>query len=123
MQSETKGGGMETIRFYFPLFRGFVWRSGKLADLPPLPGCDESRALGVNDGGWAVGSCRRTENYGQSRATLWQGGKPLALDTLVFLRGWKLAEALAINSHGQILCTARDTKGNSRSVLLTPTRG
>lgn len=112
----------KTKTTYFPLFHGFLWRSGKLINLPPLPSFDESRALGVHDAGWVVGTCALTGSSRQSRATLWIGGKPTALDRLVSLPGWKLAEALAVTPQGRILCAARNAIGDSRSVLLAPMR-
>ena len=118
--SETRSPGMPTVRTFYPLYRGFLWRSGKRIDLLPLPSFDESRALGVHDAGGAVGTCTLTGSSRQSRATLWRGGKPTALDSLVSLRAWRLTEARAITSQGRILCVAQDARENRRSVVLDP---
>lgn len=116
IQSQVTIGG-KTDTTYFPLWRGFLWQKGKLVELPALPGFDESRALGVRDDGWVVG----VSGSEKKSATLWQDGKPVALDTLVSLRGWKLTEAFAVTPHGRILCAAEDAKGHRRHVLLTRT--
>ena len=108
----------KTEATYFPLWRGFLWSSGKLVDLPPLPGFDTCRALGVNDAGWIVGSSGDDKKV----ATLWRNAKPTALDALTSLHGWKLTEACALSPLGKILCAAEDAKGNRRSVVLSSIR-
>ena len=80
----------------------FLWQRGRMTDLGTLPGDARSEAFDINAQGQIVGfSC--SESFA-CRPTLWQGGSPIDLNTLVpSTAGWQLYEAQAINARGQIV--------------------
>lgn len=85
---------------------GFLWQDGKIFRVPKLPGDETTTAYAINDAGQVAGASlgfydKLAEMYVSSRAILWQpGSEPEDLGTL---RGREHSEALAVNSHGQVV--------------------
>jgi probable HAF family extracellular repeat protein len=80
----------------------FLWANGEMRDLGTLAGGAHSGAYGMNDLGQIVGYSQIAG--GESRATLWENGTILDLNSLIAIdTGWRLLEASAINSRGQIV--------------------
>lgn len=92
------------------------WDGGHLTLLNQLPGVNDARAYAISDNGLVVGA-----SFGSaSQATLWEGTQAIALqDQLVGGDGWKLYQALDINSSGQIVGWG-ELNGQYQSFLLTP---
>ena len=83
-------------------------RDGREHVLPNLPGAVASHAYSVGYDGETVGDsgagtyCQFPDNRGE-RATLWSGGRPFDLNTLIpRSAGITLTHALSINRRGQI---------------------
>ncbi len=98
---------------------GFVSENSQMRDLPPLPGFRGSAALAVNRLGQIVGMSQAADGAAK-RATLWQGGTPTDLNTLLPPgSGWVLTEARAVNMRGQIAGQGL-WNGKPCAFLLTP---
>ena len=81
------------------------WVNGELEDLGLLPGDKSAMAEGISADGRIVG-LSYNGGAGVFHAFLWQGGRMIALPPL----GGNFAEAIAINSTGQIV--GQSTTGN-----------
>jgi probable HAF family extracellular repeat protein len=104
-----------------------LWEGKAATDLGTLPGGVRSNAIGINDAGVAVGSSfvTKAEEYLDLRATKWNGGAIIDLNTLLDdetrAAGWLLLSARAINDHGVITGVATNTiVHTSHAFLLTP---
>jgi len=93
--------------------RGFFWDSGAITELTPFnlyaPGNTgpttnyHSVAMDINNAGVIVGNSQRIAGS-PAVATLWQGGVPIDLNTLLPSgSGWNLLSAEGINSQGDIV--------------------
>lgn len=93
--------------------RAFVWSEGIMQELAPVnlysPGNTgtatnyHSVAMDINDAGWIVGNSQRVSGL-PAVATLWIGGQPIDLNTLLPLNsGWVLTSAEGINQAGDIV--------------------
>lgn len=81
-------------------FEAWVWQTGTLTMLPPLPEIDGfvavAQAFDLNDRGTIVGTSNAT-------AVAWEDGRIIDLnDRLPAGSGWQLAEAVSINERGEI---------------------
>jgi probable HAF family extracellular repeat protein len=96
-----------------PITRGFVWDSGVITELTPFnlyaPGNTgpttnyHSVAMDINNAGLIVGNSQRIAGL-PAVATLWQGGVPIDLNTLLPPgSGWNLLSAEGINNRGDIV--------------------
>ncbi len=95
----------------------FLYRAGKLMELPGLGG-KSHHAFDVNTVGDVVGVSFNTP--GGQRAFLYRGGKAVALDDLLPANsGWKIYWARAINNRGQIVGNA-ERNGVKFPILMTP---
>ncbi len=95
-----------------------MWSNGVQTVLDPMPWYQaHSEALGVNNSGAVVGY----KDFGSgSRATLWQNGAEIDLNTLLPANsGWVLMFAYDINESGQIVGYGK-YNGLYRGFLLTP---
>ncbi len=112
----TRGTPGKRLTFHY---QAFLWQSGRMRGLGSIPRIPDSKAAALNDKGQVVGNAYfKTDEA----ALLWQGGRVYELNTLVPPRsGWKLQNALAINSQGQIIGNGLH-HGIRRGFLLTPTR-
>lgn len=102
-----------------------VWRNGGAAtDLGDFAGgLDSSRALGINDAGFVVGyGTTDGPGLGWVRAAIWnpEGVMTNLNDLIPSASGWALAEATAINEHGQIVGWGTNSLGQAHAFLLTP---
>ncbi len=98
----------------------FVYVSGELHDLPPLPSMTDSAAYTVNNHGEVAGVSQTSSSVKDKRATLWHNGRPIDLNALLPANsGWVLTEARAVNNRGQIVGTGL-LHGKKRAFLLTP---
>lgn len=91
------------------LERGFIWRNGVMAELPPIGG-NNSEAFGVNNRGQAVGiaetaiqdpSCVAPQVL-DFEAVIW-GPKTGQIRKLPVFPGDSVAAAIAINDEGQVV--------------------
>ncbi len=82
----------------------FVWQSGTLTMLPPIPGgfSSSSIATAINVGGQVVGAANNAANTGQD-AVIWRNG---AITDLGTIDGILTNEATGINAAGQVVGTA-----------------
>lgn len=115
-QGKTAAGGVTTTSGTRSS-RAFFWQNGQMTNL----GDREVSALGGQ--GQVLGSYFQ---YGRERtavtlrAFLWQNGKFADLDALIDASsGWKLENATAINSRGQIVGQG-EINGKFHAFLLTP---
>jgi probable HAF family extracellular repeat protein len=99
----------------------FVWDGGPMTALPLLAGAAGSGAYDVNNFGSIVG---HSDIVGEStaHATLWDNGIAIDLNTVLSSSGigWVLADALGINSVGQIVGYGINPEGKQHAYLLTP---
>jgi probable HAF family extracellular repeat protein len=79
-----------------------------------------SAAYGINSFGAIVGSCRSVFN-GDERAFLYLNGTMYDINTLVNAsgQGLTITEARGMNDLGQIVALAKDSAGNTHTVLLS----
>ncbi len=112
----TRGTPGRRLAFHY---QAFLWQNGKMRGLGSIPRIPDSKAAAINDKGQVVGNAYfKTDEA----ALLWQGGKVYELNALVPPRsGWKLQNALGINSRGQIIGNGIHN-GIRRGFLLTPVR-
>jgi len=112
----TRGTPGRRLTFHY---QAFLWQNGKMRGLGSIPRIPDSKAAAINDKGQVVGNAYfKTDEA----ALLWQGGKVYELNALVPPRsGWKLQNALGINSRGQIIGNGIHN-GIRRGFLLTPVR-
>ena len=110
----TQGTPGRKLSFHY---QAFLWQGGKLRGLGSIPRLHDSKASALNDRGQVVGNAYyRTDEA----ALLWQNGQVYELNRLVPPRsGWKLQNALAINSKGWIIGNGLHN-GLRRGFLLTP---
>lgn len=108
--------------------RAFFWDNGTTTELPPLtaPNVYAATPSAINDWGVVVGTTYISGGFG-GIATLWIGGRPIDLNTLIDptdpLHGQvTLQAARLVNERGQIVVSGVDLSVN-RGVLylLTPT--
>ncbi len=104
-----------------PNYHAFLWtKSGGIQDLKTLPGDTMSIAWGINDQGQVVG---QSIGSGGSRAFLWQNGVMTDLNTIVPQGPLTLAYANDINSAGQIVGGASNSKtGDTPAFMAVPLR-
>ena len=110
----TQGTPGRRITFHY---QAFLWQSGKMRGLGSIPRIPDSKAAAINDKGQVVGNAyfKRDE-----AALLWQNGRVYELNALVPPHsGWKLQNALGINSRGQIIGNGIHN-GIRRGFLLSP---
>jgi probable HAF family extracellular repeat protein len=100
--------------------QAFIWAAGTMTGLGFLPNSSGNIAYNINDASVVVGTSGM--NVGQAHATIWYGGIPSDLNTLVDSSGagWTLVEALAINNNGKIAGWGFNGAGKQRAFLLTP---
>lgn len=104
--------------------RATLWINGG----PPIdlgaPSTSDSEALGISTVNGTLQVVGYSSNHSTARAFLWRNGKMTDLNTLASASGVTLTSATAINSHGQIVGTARVTVGKNNveihGFLLTP---
>ena len=98
-------------------YQAFLWQNGHMRGLGSIPRIPDSKASALNDKGQVVGNAYfKTDEA----ALLWQNGRVYELNALVPPHsGWKLQNALAINSRGQITGNGIHN-GIRRGFLLTP---
>ena len=112
--SVTGGTPGRSLTFHY---QAFLWQNGKMRGLGSIPRIHDSKASALNDRGQVVGNAyyKRDE-----AALLWQNGHVYELNTLVPPgSGWKLQNALGINSRGQIIGNGIHN-GIRRGFLLSP---
>jgi probable HAF family extracellular repeat protein len=82
---------------------GFTWSDGKLTDLAPLPGFNDSNVYELNNHGVAAGSSISgldpTTLFTEGQATIWPNGQAISLGTLP---GGTRSFAQDINDRGQV---------------------
>lgn len=92
----------------------FLWRDGKMRDLPPVGvGVDVSEAVAVTDGGVVAGNIHPNLNDPDKQAVLWQNGKLKKLPTLGGINSW----VSAVNQRGQIVGVSSDKGGETHAAL------
>ena len=100
--------------------RGWLW-DGRMHVLRPLPGGDASYALGVDDGGDAVGYSNVADYT--ARAVVFRDGQTIDLNDLLpawaVEAGYVLREAHEINERGQVVGVA-SIDDHAHAFLLTP---
>jgi probable HAF family extracellular repeat protein len=99
------------------------WQNLVPEDLGVLAGYETSYAQAINASGDVVGYTEFVaDGRAYDRAILWTGGDIVDLSTLLVAddAAWALRKAVAINDHGQILCTARNDQGQYGALLLNP---
>jgi probable HAF family extracellular repeat protein len=103
------------------IHHAFVFKNGTMTDLGTLPGGVSSSASAINAAGDIVGASSVADAAGW-HAFLVHDGHMLDLNTLTPKDlGLTLMEAIDINSLGQILAIAQDSRtGTGHTVLLTP---
>ena len=108
------GTGVRGLTFHY---QAFLWQNGRMRGLGSIKRLHDSKASALNDKGQVVGNAYyRTDEA----ALLWQKGKVYELNTLVPAHsGWKLQNALVINSQGWIIGNGIHN-GIRRGFLLTP---
>ena len=110
----TQGTPGRRLTFHY---QAFLWHNGKMRGLGSIPRIPDSKASALNDKGQVVGNAYYKTD---EAALLWQGGKVYELNKLVPPHsGWKLQNALAINTRGQIIGNGIHN-GIRRGFLLTP---
>ncbi|HET6384264.1 MAG TPA: hypothetical protein VFJ58_12800 [Armatimonadota bacterium] len=90
----------------------FVWAAGKTRLLPGLPGAEQTVAGSINDSGEIAGESKFGPLGSESRATLWSGGRVIALGPAD-----RDSSASAVNNRGQVAGWVADKKGRRRAVL------
>ena len=99
--------------------RAFLYSGGQMQDLGTLPGGNQSRANDVNDSGQVVGESW-ISGFHYYQPFLYSGGQMKDLSTLIPAgSGWRLLDAVAINTTGQIVGTGV-LNGQVRAFLATP---
>ena len=114
--SVTGGTPGRSLTFHY---QAFLWQNGKMRGLGSIPRIHDSKASALNDRGQVVGNAyyKRDE-----AALLWQNGRVYELNKLVPPgSGWKLQNALGINSRGQIIGNGIHN-GIRRGFLLSPVK-
>jgi probable HAF family extracellular repeat protein len=104
-------------------FHSFLWTRGTgMQDLGTLTGDVNSLAIGINDVGDVVGVS--LDAMFNPRAYLWKNGAMSDLNKLI-PSGYPLSllTACSINSRGQIVGFAVDSKGNIHGYMATPSEG
>lgn len=99
----------------------FLWTKerGKMQDLVPVDSDVFSAGLGLNDGRQVVGVSGDANN--NVRATLWQKGVPVDLNTLIpSTSELYLITACSVNAEGQIIGLAIDDTGEFHGYIVTP---
>jgi probable HAF family extracellular repeat protein len=99
-------------------FDGFLWRNGRLIDLPPLPGTVNAFPQSVNDRDQVVGETDDA-NYNPIIAALWVGDRTYDLNTLIAPSSLHLVSAGYINNRGDIVGWGLLPDGSQREFLLT----
>jgi probable HAF family extracellular repeat protein len=104
-----------------PNYHAFLWtKTGGMQDLGTLPGDTMSIAWGINGQGQVVGQSIGSSG---SRAFLWQNGVMTDLNTLVAPGPLTLVYANDINSSGEIVGGASNSKtGDAPAFLAVPLR-
>jgi probable HAF family extracellular repeat protein len=102
----------------FGMNHAFFWANGDLTDLGLFRGYTGAVAQDVDKDGVVIGFCREGT---EDKAFIWNGKTLVELDLLVDPAAGVLLEVPgAINDVGQIIASARDSRGSPISVLLTP---
>lgn len=92
------------------------WDGTTLSELDRL-GSLSSTAYDINSAGLIVGEIQTNAGY---RGVLWNGTAATDINKLLdpLATGWLITNAFSINEAGNILAYAKDSAGNSRTVLL-----
>lgn len=101
-------------------FHGFLWtkEAGKMMDLGAAPGIGNSSAIAINDNGVIVGVSSDATHFS---ATIWKNGVAADLNTLIPPHSpLHLLLACSINSSGQIIGLAVNSRGQLHGYLLSP---
>jgi probable HAF family extracellular repeat protein len=86
--------------------RAFVWRGGRMTELPTPDGFDAARAHDVNNHGVAVGRAGQGWGQGGGQAVLWRAGKA----TVIAPDDSYDSRAVAINDAGQVLIESQSER-------------
>ncbi len=118
--SEVAGWGLvEADGFPVGQTRGFLWREGKMIDIPPLPGFLRSSATDLTDATVVIGAS--TGLGALSAGFIWYQDVMVDVNTLIEGNvSVEVTSCSAINSQGQIAATGHDAKGDVVALLLTP---
>lgn len=99
---------------------GFLYAHGSMTPLKPVYAVGLSDAVDINASGQIVGFSDGPGGHPGLRATLWENGQPVDLNTrLLDGSGWFLYKASAINDSGQIVGVG-SFHGQTRAFLLNP---
>jgi probable HAF family extracellular repeat protein len=98
-------------------FDGFLWRNGKLIDLPPVPGTVHAFPQNVNELDQVVGETDNAD-FTPIVAALWAGGRTYDLNTLIAPSSLQLASADYIDNKGDIVGFGFLPDGSQREFLL-----
>jgi probable HAF family extracellular repeat protein len=96
---------------------GFLWRDGKLIDLPPVPGTVDAFPQSVNNLDQVVGETDVSPNT-PIIAALWTGGRTYDLNTLIAPSSLQLVSAGYIDEKGDIVGFGILPDGSQREYLL-----
>jgi probable HAF family extracellular repeat protein len=96
---------------------GFLWRNGKLIDLPPVPGAVDAFPQSVNNLDQVVGETDDA-NGNPIIAALWAGGRTYDLNTLIAPSRLQLVSAGYIDEKGDIVVFGLLPDGSQREYLL-----
>ena len=118
--TEVVGWGQVPAKgFPFGLTRAFLWREGRMIDIPPPRGFTRSSAADITDGGLVLVNAT---GPGTASAFIWHDGVITDLNDLIPPElGVEVTGGSAINSKGQITGQAHnDQPGDVVAFLLTP---
>jgi len=104
-----------------------LYHDGVWTDLGAFPGASGTSATGVNSSGVVVGTAIfPIKSYhpfrpGKHVGFVYRNGALVDLDTLVPANpGFTITDVAGINDLGEILCTATNSSGSQRAVMLRP---
>lgn len=103
-------------------FHGFLWRNGKMTDLPPVGGAPWAFGNAVNDRDQVVGNENTASNH-EVIAVLWSGGHGYDLNTLVAPNPMQMISADYITNQGDIFGHGVLPNGDQRVFLLVRNPG
>jgi probable HAF family extracellular repeat protein len=86
--------------------RGFVWQTGTMTELPPLPGDQRSIAYAINNNGWIVGQSASAAGF--SQPVLWVDGVPEGLGVF---GAPSFGTAFDVNDAGEVVGQASTAGG------------
>ena len=104
-----------------------LYSNGVWTDLGAISGASGTKATGINSAGQIVGTAffpqvsYHPPKPGKHVPFIVSNGALVDLNTLIPSNtGFKLTDALGINTSGQILCDATNSSGATHAVLVTP---